>query len=41
MAMLIGQLADRKSLGDIADNLKTQNQCMYHLGMKQTSTGQH
>jgi hypothetical protein len=37
MAMLIGQLSGRKSLGDIADNLKAQNQRMYHLGMKQTS----
>jgi hypothetical protein len=36
MAMLIGQLSDRKSLRDITDNLKTQHARLYHLGMKPT-----
>jgi len=37
MAMLIGQLAGRKSLRDITDNLKAQQSRLYHLGMKPTS----
>ena len=37
MAMLIGQLSGRKSLRDITDNLKAQQNRLYHLGMKPTS----
>jgi len=37
MAMLIGQLSGRKSLRDIVDNLKAQQNRLYHLGMKSTS----
>ncbi len=37
MAMLIGQLAGRKSFRDITDNLKAQQSLLYHLGMKPTS----
>jgi len=37
MAMLIGQLSNRKSLRDITDNLKAQQNRLYHLGMKSTS----
>jgi hypothetical protein len=37
MAMLIGQLTGRKSLRDITDNLKAQQNRLYHLGMKPTS----
>jgi len=37
MAMLIGQLSGRKSLRDIVDNLKAQQNRLYHLGMKPTS----
>ncbi len=37
MAMLIGQLSGRKSLRDIIDNLKAQQNRLYHLGMKPTS----
>ena len=37
MAMLIGQLSGRKSLHDIVDNLKAQQNRLYHLGMKSTS----
>ena len=37
MAMLIGQLSGRKSLRDITDNLKVQQNRLYHLGMKPTS----
>jgi len=37
MAMLIGQLSSRKSLRDITDNLKAQQNRLYHLGMKPTS----
>jgi len=37
MAMLIGQLSGRRSLRDIADNLKAPRRCLHHLGMKRTS----
>ncbi len=37
MAILIGQLSGRKSLCDITDNLKAQQNRLYHLGMKPTS----
>ncbi|PLX50283.1 MAG: hypothetical protein C0613_04770 [Desulfobulbaceae bacterium] len=37
MAMLVGQLSGRKSLRDIADNLKAKQSQLYHLGMKPTS----
>lgn len=37
MAMLVGQLSNRKSLRDITDNLKAQQSRLYHLGMKPTS----
>jgi len=37
MAMLIGQLSGRKSLRDITENLKAQQNRLYHLGMKPTS----
>jgi len=37
MAMLIGQLSNRKSLRDITDNLRAQQNRLYHLGMKPTS----
>jgi hypothetical protein len=37
LAMLTGQLAGRKSLRDITDNLKVQGKRLYHLGMKRTT----
>jgi len=37
LAMVIGQLAGRKSLRDITDNLKAQGKRFYHLGMKRTT----
>jgi hypothetical protein len=37
LAMVVGQLSGRKSLRDIADNLKAQGKRLYHLGMKHTT----
>lgn len=37
MAMMVGQISGRKSLRDITDNLKAQQNRFYHLGVKQTS----
>ena len=37
LAMLVGQLAGRKSLRDITDNLQAQDKRLYHLGMKRTT----
>jgi hypothetical protein len=37
LAMLVGQLAGRRSLRDITDNLQAQDKRLYHLGMKRTT----
>lgn len=36
LAMMTAQLSSRKSLRDLADNLKVQQRRLYHLGMKPT-----
>jgi len=37
LAMTIAQLSGRKSLRDIATNIKAQGHRIYHLGMRKTS----